>query len=339
MLTWLEADLQATTADWLIALWHRPPYSKGLFHDSDVEVAEINMRQYALPILESYGVDLVLNGHSHSYERSFFLDGHYGLSTTLAAANFVDPGDGDPAGDGAYRKSPGPTPNAGAVYVVNGSGSEVRNATLNHPAMVVNLLELGSVVVDVDGDTLTARMLNSAGAVRDTFRIVKGTPCATTPVGGCVAATSGKFTLRTDADPTKNKWAWKWTKGTLPEADLGDPTAQTDLAVCVYDASGLLVGGSVPAGATEWSAKSSGFSYGDKLAGRAGLQKIVTKIGTAPKGKIVTKAKGAGVGTPAIPVTFPVRAQLVNRDSGDCWESSFATASKNELGKVTAVIK
>jgi hypothetical protein len=36
------------------------------------------MRQYAAPILERYGVDLVLSGHSHNYERSYLLDGHYG---------------------------------------------------------------------------------------------------------------------------------------------------------------------------------------------------------------------------------------------------------------------
>ena len=41
------------------------------------------MRENALPILESYGVDIVLSGHSHSYERSFLLDGHYGKSNTL----------------------------------------------------------------------------------------------------------------------------------------------------------------------------------------------------------------------------------------------------------------
>ena len=41
------------------------------------------MRQNALPILEAYGVDLVLTGHSHSYERSFLIDGHYGASSTL----------------------------------------------------------------------------------------------------------------------------------------------------------------------------------------------------------------------------------------------------------------
>ena len=33
--------------------------------------------------LEDAGVDLVLTGHSHSYERSFLLDGHYGPSWTF----------------------------------------------------------------------------------------------------------------------------------------------------------------------------------------------------------------------------------------------------------------
>ncbi len=174
MLTWLDADLAATTADWTIALWHRPPYSRGLFHDSDVEVDEINMRQYVLPVLESYGVDLVLCGHSHNYERSYFLDGHYGLSSTFSSAHQVDAGDGDPLGDGAYTKaSLGPVPHSGAVYVVNGSGSEVRPATLDHPAMRVGLLELGSMVIDIYGNRLTARFLNDAADVQDRFRIEK----------------------------------------------------------------------------------------------------------------------------------------------------------------------
>ena len=256
MLTWLEADLQATTADWVIALWHRPPYSRGLLHDSDVETQEINIRRYALPFLESYGVDAVLCGHSHNYERSYFLDGHYGASGTFSSANQVDAGDGDPAGDGPYRKTgPGPTPHSGAVFVVNGSGSEVRPATLNYPAMLVGLLELGSVVLDIDGNSLTARMLDSAAQVRDTFRIVKSAPCATVPAAGCGAAVKGTLSLKTDVDPARNKWSWKWKDGALPPAAAGNPTAQTDLAVCVYDAGGLLVGGSVPHGAGEWSVK------------------------------------------------------------------------------------
>jgi hypothetical protein len=113
-------------------------------------MAEINMRQYVLPVLESYGVDLVLRGHSHSYERSYFIDGHYGLSSTFSSTHQRDAGDGDPFGDGAHLKaSLGPVPNSGAVYVMSGSGSEVRTATLNHPAMRVGLLELGSMVIDI----------------------------------------------------------------------------------------------------------------------------------------------------------------------------------------------
>ncbi|HKG98586.1 MAG TPA: metallophosphoesterase family protein, partial [Pyrinomonadaceae bacterium] len=79
MATWLRADLASSTRQWTIAFWHHPPYSKGS-HDSDVETELAEMRANALPILEAYGVDLVLSGHSHSYERSFLIDSHYGSS-------------------------------------------------------------------------------------------------------------------------------------------------------------------------------------------------------------------------------------------------------------------
>ena len=80
MLTWLQRDLAANTQPWVIVFFHHPPYSKGS-HNSDTEIELIEMRQNALPILENFGVDLVLSGHSHSYERSFLLDSHYGDST------------------------------------------------------------------------------------------------------------------------------------------------------------------------------------------------------------------------------------------------------------------
>src|SRR5438445_7064826 len=102
MAIWLESDLQANTNQWIIAYWHHPPYTKGS-HDSDTETELIEMRQNALPILESYGVDLVLCGHSHSYERSFLLDGHYGLSSTLNDTMIKDSRDGRVTGNGAYQ--------------------------------------------------------------------------------------------------------------------------------------------------------------------------------------------------------------------------------------------
>jgi hypothetical protein len=340
MYTWLQSDLAATTADWVIALWHRPPYSKGLLHDSDVEANEVRMRQFVLPALENVGVDLVLSGHSHNYERSYFLDGHYGLSTTFSSAFQKDPGDGDPAGDGAYRKTDvGPIPHSGAVYVVNGSGSEFRNATLNHPAHVVGLLETGSMVIDIDGPTLTARFLSGGGVVDDQFQIVKGSSCASTPATGCGTAVRGKITVRENPNPARSKWSWKWKGGTVDENDVGDPTDQTDVAVCVYDATGTLLGGQIFHGAAEWSAINRGFQYRDKALTRFGIQKIKIRTGTPSLGAYVqVKGKGVGIGNPTLPVTTPVTAQFVNLDNGKCWSSQFTTTRTNETNRVTAVI-
>jgi hypothetical protein len=178
MLVWLEADLASTQQDWIVAYWHHPPYSKGS-HDSDhpLETPSLQMRQSVLPVLEAHGVDLVLTGHSHSYERSRLIDQHYGLSTTLTPEMVLDDGDGSPASDGAYQKGKlGPAPNDGAVYAVAGSSGTTSGGPLNHPVMVVSLNLLGSMVLDVDGSRLAARFLDSTGVVRDTFEIEKPAP-------------------------------------------------------------------------------------------------------------------------------------------------------------------
>ncbi len=175
MMSWLAADVASTAADWVIAFWHHPPYSKGS-HDSDLEGQLVDMRENAVPVLESYGVDLVLAGHSHVYERSFLLDSHYGDSTSLTGAMVLDGGDGRPGGDGAYQKpTAGAAPHEGAVYVVAGNASKTSPGPLNHPAMYYSIRNLGSLVLDVDGNTLDAVSLDENGGVLDTFTIVKGT--------------------------------------------------------------------------------------------------------------------------------------------------------------------
>jgi hypothetical protein len=180
MLTWLAADLAAAQSDWLVAFWHHPPYSKGS-HNSDTETQLVEMRQNALPLLEAYGVDLVLTGHSHSYERSFLLDGHYGSSGTLLGNHIKDGGDGRADGDGAYRKpTTGLAAHEGAVYAVAGSSGKTEGGPLNHPAMFVSLNQLGSMVLDVAGNSLQARFLNSSGVIADHFELVKG-PASCTP--------------------------------------------------------------------------------------------------------------------------------------------------------------
>jgi acid phosphatase type 7 len=65
-LAWLAADLQAAQHQpWRIAFFHRPPYSAGTEHGSDLAI-----RQAFGPLFEQYGVQIVVSGHEHSYERS-----------------------------------------------------------------------------------------------------------------------------------------------------------------------------------------------------------------------------------------------------------------------------
>lgn len=172
MLTWLEEDLMLTDADWVIAFWHHPPYTKGS-HDSDNPLDSAgrmrDMRENVLPLLDSYGVDLVLTGHSHSYERSMMLDSHYGMSDSLELFMVVDDGL-----DGVYTKSSrGSVPHSGAVYVVAGSSGKLGGGTLDHAAIVVAGSYLGSMVIDISKNVLSARFLRADGEVYDSFTIVK----------------------------------------------------------------------------------------------------------------------------------------------------------------------
>ncbi len=174
MLQWLTQDLANNTQDWTIAYWHHPPYSKGS-HDSDRETELIQMRQNALPILEANGVDLVISGHSHSYERSFLLDQHYGMSGTLDSSMILDSGDGRSDGDGNYAKSTvGSAAHEGTVYVVAGSSGKTGGGSLNHPAMYISRNMLGSVVLDVDGDQLDLTFLDKNVNRQDYFTMIKG---------------------------------------------------------------------------------------------------------------------------------------------------------------------
>ncbi len=174
MCSWLRADLAANTNDWLIAFWHHPPYTKGS-HDSDWEFELIEMRENAVPILESYGVDLVLCGHSHCYERSFLVDGHYGPSGTFEESMKKDAGSGRADDTGPYTKAVyGPAANQGAVYIVAGSSGQVSGGSLDHPVMFFDQLTLGSLVLDINGPVLEAKFLRETGAIDDYFTLIKG---------------------------------------------------------------------------------------------------------------------------------------------------------------------
>ena len=176
MATWLDADIKDSTQNWVVVFFHHPPYSKGS-HDSDKDSdsgARLGeMRRNFLPILEAGGVDLVLSGHSHVYERSMLIDGHYGTSTNLVAPMVLDARSGRVDLDGPYAKPAGNAPHKGAVYLVAGSSGQTSGGKLNHPAHWLSLNKLGSLVLDFDGAEVNVRFMGDAGQMRDYFTIRK----------------------------------------------------------------------------------------------------------------------------------------------------------------------
>jgi hypothetical protein len=63
-LQWLEKELAASGSDWKIMFFHHPIYSSGGRHGSDTA-----LRDQLEPLFLKYGVDVVLAGHEHFYER------------------------------------------------------------------------------------------------------------------------------------------------------------------------------------------------------------------------------------------------------------------------------
>jgi 3',5'-cyclic AMP phosphodiesterase CpdA len=67
MLRWLDNDLRSTRQFWKIVYFHQPPFAKG---PNEFDLPTFNARQYVVPILDANGVQIVLGGHEHSYQRS-----------------------------------------------------------------------------------------------------------------------------------------------------------------------------------------------------------------------------------------------------------------------------
>jgi hypothetical protein len=63
-LGWLERELQTSNTAWKICYFHHPLYSDGKFHGPDAD-----LRAALKPLFEKYGVNVVLSGHDHVYER------------------------------------------------------------------------------------------------------------------------------------------------------------------------------------------------------------------------------------------------------------------------------
>lgn len=167
-LAWLERDLEQASAPWKLVCLHHPPYTKGS-HDSDTERDLLEVRTMIAPILERHGVALVLAGHSHSYERTNLIRGHYGPSNSFTSAHVVDCGQ-ELQGEWQYTRN---SKDGGTVYVVAGTSGRADPLLDIHPAMRCALSELGSLTITADAQTLRGQFIDTTGRIRDAFAIVR----------------------------------------------------------------------------------------------------------------------------------------------------------------------
>ncbi|MFT4570901.1 MAG: cytochrome c peroxidase [Planctomycetota bacterium] len=178
--------------------------------------------------------------------------------------------------------------------------------------------------------------------------------CADLPQQGCRVTTDpGRPRLKLYGGDTgqRTKLIWTWKRGEATDfADFGDPTATDGYALCFYDGDAandgvLFFEARAPASATDWSRIGSdtnpkGFKYSDREFAPDGIKKIKAKAGIDGKAVIVVKAQGtelatAPLGFPELPSELPLVVQMQS-GSGQCWEASFTTATRNEGDRLFA---
>jgi len=174
--TWLTNDLAANTKKWTIAYWHHPPYTKGS-HNSDAESDLVSIRQNFISFLETRGVDMIVCGHSHNYERGYLIKNYTGNWASFNAGTHALSTSSATYTSGAtcpyvYNSSPA---NHGTVYVVSGSAgaSGTMNAGFGTGPMPYALNDGGVFYFEVEDNRLDAKMLRRNGTIFDQFTIIK----------------------------------------------------------------------------------------------------------------------------------------------------------------------
>ena len=79
---WLEADLAQSNRPCQLAYWHHPRFSSGL-HGDDERLVDVWRS------LEAAGVDVVVTGHDHEYERFAPMRADGSLDSTRGIRSFV----------------------------------------------------------------------------------------------------------------------------------------------------------------------------------------------------------------------------------------------------------
>ncbi len=125
-IAWLDKELAASGSEWKIMFFHHPLYSSGETHGS----AELQ-RGLLEPVFLKYGVNLVLSGHEHFYERV--------------------------------------KPQKGIAYFTLGSSAKLRRGDLQKSNLTAygNDTEYTFMLMEIVGDELFFQAINHKGATID----------------------------------------------------------------------------------------------------------------------------------------------------------------------------
>jgi acid phosphatase type 7 len=147
MVAWLTADLAASQAPWKLVTIHRPAVASGRYGPSEPVTKAL------MPLFEKAGVDLVLQGHNHVYERSWPMRGGRVIQKS-------------------YARSGAP------VYMTTGGGGDwVYESTGTPPDWsVVRRTEFHHLVLTLDTGSLRVDAVRPDGSLFDTFTLTKDVP-------------------------------------------------------------------------------------------------------------------------------------------------------------------
>jgi len=180
--SWIAQDLTSTEATWKFVVYHHPAFNVGGEH-----YLEQHMRVLS-PLLEVNGVDLVLHGHEHTYQRTQplkFVPTDITRASMISSKNRTVPGvfTVDRDFDGVTKTVPN-----GIIYITTGAGgkelydpgytdapSKWLHPEDNNVAYVAKFYSAlhSLTLIEVDGNTVTLKQQNENGDIVDQVTITK----------------------------------------------------------------------------------------------------------------------------------------------------------------------
>ncbi|MGI9011573.1 MAG: metallophosphoesterase [Nitrososphaeraceae archaeon] len=134
-----EANNNNSSIDWIIVMFHKPFYSSLSSH-----IQEYIMREKYQPVFDKYGVDIVLQGHNHIYDRTLPLQ----FNPNNISKPIVDESNNT-------NKFFNPE---GSIFSVIGLGGRSSHIILNQPEYVVKQSNgFGFLSMEINGNELDAK--------------------------------------------------------------------------------------------------------------------------------------------------------------------------------------